>query len=169
MQTTGSQGSPQRQRLSLPTSPEQPTQHRPAQEFPTPKPDSIVYLIQEPTVPKHSGRPIDTSPLLWWGKVRVLLERNQTASFRPAHAYAQVRERLKTFDPAKDFIAVAGGDNLAVILTGAVLAQMGHDHFYYLRFERTRLPDGTRDPASGSYHPLRVPLTPDSAQAAISL
>lgn len=128
-----------------------------------PHPDAVVYLVQEPTIPKMTGRVIDTTPLLWWGKVRVLMERTQTASFRPAQAFAQINERLEAFDPKKDYIAVAGGDSLAVILVGAALAQHGHGHFNYLRFERSRLPDGTRDPSSGAYVPIHVPITPDSA------
>jgi hypothetical protein len=35
-----------------------------------PHQDAVVYLVQEPTIPKHTGRVIDTTPLLWWGKVR---------------------------------------------------------------------------------------------------
>lgn len=128
-----------------------------------PKKDAVVYLIQEPTIPKHNAKVIDITPLLWWGKVRVLMERTQIASFRPAQAYIQVRERLKHFDPNKDYIAVAGGDSLAVMMAGAALAQDGKSFFYYLRFERTRLPDGSRDPSSGSYVPIYVPLTPELA------
>lgn len=130
-----------------------------------PHPDAIVYLVQEPTIPKHTGRTLDTTPLLWWGKVRIIMERTQIASFRPAQAYSQVRERLKAFAPDKDYVAVAGGDTLAVIMVGAVLSQLGHTHFTYLRFERSRLPDGTRDPAAGSYVPIYVPLTPAEAAA----
>ncbi|MDI3309276.1 MAG: hypothetical protein QJR07_19535 [Acetobacteraceae bacterium] len=129
-----------------------------------PHPDSIVYLVQEPTVPKRAtSRVIDTTPLLWWGKVRILMERTQVASYRPAQAFIQINERLKNFDPEKDYIAVAGGDSLAVIMVGAILAQLGHSHFRYLRFERSRLPDGTRDPSSGAYTPIRVPITQASA------
>lgn len=128
-----------------------------------PHPNAVVYLVQEPTIPKMSGRVIDTSPLLWWGKVRILMERTQTASFRPSPAYVQIHERLKSFEQEKDYIAVAGGDSLAVIIVGAVLAAHGHSYFKYLRFERSRLPDGTRDPSSGAYVPIYVPLTPDAA------
>lgn len=134
-----------------------------------PQSDSVVYLIQEPTIPKHNAKVLDISPLMWWGSVNVLMERTQVASFRPASAYMQIRERLRNFCPAKDFIAVAGGDTLAVMMAGAVLSQYGHTYFYYLRFERTRLPDGTRDPASGAYVPIYVPLTPTAlAEPALS-
>ena len=128
-----------------------------------PHPDAVVYLVQEPSVPKHSGKVMDISPLSWWGKVQVLLERSQAASFRPGPAYLQIGQRLKHFNPDKDYLTVAGGDVLGVILAGAVLAQMGHSHFYYLRFDRGRLPDGTRDPSRGAYIPLRVALTPEAA------
>jgi hypothetical protein len=97
------------------------------------------------------------------------MERTQTASFRPAQAAIQIRERLKNFRPERDYIAIAGGDSLAVILVGTALAQMGHSSFNYLRFERSRLPDGSRDPSSGAYVPLQVPLTPEAAAAGSSL
>lgn len=135
----------------------------------TPQPASgVVYLVQEPTVPKATGRVLDITPLLWWGKVRILMERTQVASFRPAQAFVQINERLKTFDPEKDYIAVAGGDSLAVVLVGSVLAQQGHSYFNWLRFERSKLPDGTRDPSSGAYVPIYVPISLDAATAQTS-
>lgn len=131
----------------------------------TPKAGSMVFLIQEPTIPRNNARVIDISPLMWWGQVRVIMERGQTASYRPGAALLQAHTRLKDFQPDRDYIAVAGGDTLAILIAGSVLTTLGHDHFYYLRFERTRLPDGTRDPASGSYVPIYVPLTQAGASA----
>lgn len=128
-----------------------------------PHPNAVVYLVQEPTVPKYGGKTLDVTPLIWWGKVRVLMERTQAASFRPAQARIQLRERLKDFNPEIDYISIAGGDTLAQVLVGATLVESGHQFFNYLRFERSRLPDGTRDPSSGAYIPLRVPLTADAA------
>lgn len=142
--------------------------HTPQGAAHQPHPEALVFLVQEPTVPKYSGKVMDTTPLLWWGKVRIIMERTQTASFRPAQAYVQIRERLKSFAPERDYIAVAGGDTLAVLLVGTVLAQLGHSYFNYLRFERTRLPDGTRDPATGSYVPIYVPITPATASSEVS-
>jgi hypothetical protein len=132
-----------------------------------PHPDAIVYLVQEPSVPKHGGRVIDTTPLLWWGKVRVIMERTQAASFRPAQAYVQTCERLKTFNSDRDYVAIAGGDTLAQVLVGAALSELGHIQFNYLRFDRTRLPDGTRDPSSGAYILTVVPLSKEAAIAAM--
>jgi hypothetical protein len=128
-----------------------------------PHPDAVVYLVQEPTIPKYSGKTLDVTPLIWWGKVRVLMERNQLASFRPAQARVQLRERLKDFNSEIDYISIAGGDTLAQVLVGATLLEAGHQFFNYLRFERSRLPDGTRDPSSGAYVAMRVPLTSDAA------
>ncbi len=91
------------------------------------------------------------------------MERTQAASFRPAQARIQMRERLKDFNSDRDYVSIAGGDTLAQVLVGATLLELGHQFFNYLRFERSRLPDGTRDPASGAYIPLRVPLTSDAA------
>lgn len=123
-----------------------------------------VYLVQEPSVPKHNGKMIDLTPLSWHGKVTILLERSQNASYRPAEAFVQLQKRLVNYDPDRDFIAMAGGDTLGFALTATVLREMGHDHFTYLRFERTKLPDGSRDPASGSYIPILVPLTEEATE-----
>jgi hypothetical protein len=142
--------------------PRTPTSHDPKAQETAPHADATVYLVQEPTIPKSStGRVIDTSALLWWGKVRVLMERTLTASFRPGQAATLIDARLDGFKPDRDYIAVAGGDSLAVILVGATLARHGHPYFNYLRFERTRLPDGSRDSSSGGYVPIRVPLIPE--------
>ena len=130
-----------------------------------PHPDAVVYLVQEPTVPKYGGKTLDVTPLIWWGKVRVLMERNQVASFRPAQARIQLRERLKDFNSEIDYLSIAGGDTLAQVLVGATLLEFGHQFFNSLRFERSRLPDGTRDPSSGAYVAIRVPLTADAAIA----
>jgi hypothetical protein len=157
-------------RMSLPNKQEAPEQSSAAQpasrwtkEPRTPHPDSQVFLVQEPTIPKFGGKPLDITPLLWWGKVRVLMERGQQASFRPSQAMVQIHERLKDFNPERDFIAVAGGDTLAVVMVGAILVQLGHSYFFWLRFERTRLPDGTRDPSTGAYTPIYVPLSTEAA------
>lgn len=154
-----------RETLRLPNQPRPPQHGQSGDDQTRPHPNATVYLVQEPTIPKHTGRTLDTTPLLWWGRVRILMERTQVASFRPAQAYLQIRERLKVFNREIDYVAVAGGDTLAVILVGSVLSQLGHSYFYYLRFERSRLPDGTRDPAAGAYVPIYVPLTVDLAAA----
>lgn len=59
------------------------TVSHPRENHRAPRPGSVVYLIQEPTIPKYNAKVIDTSPLLWWGKVKVLMERTQIASFPP--------------------------------------------------------------------------------------
>lgn len=150
-------------RLTLPQAPASSRAAPPPRPESQPHPDAVVYLVQEPTVPKYGGKTLDVTPLIWWGKVRILMERSQAASFRPAQARIQIRERLKDFNPEIDYISIAGGDTLAQVLVGAALVEMGHQYFNYLRFERSRLPDGTRDPSSGAYIPLCVPLTSDAA------
>lgn len=156
--------------LSLQAGSPQPTRWaEPTAAHTQPHPDSRVFLIQEPSIPKHGGKMIDTTPLLWWGKVAVIVQRGASPSYNPPAALATVRARLAEFDPEKDYIAVAGGDSLGVLLVGATLVSLGHSFFHYLRFERTRLPDGTRDPSHGAYVPIRVPLVPgpDTIRAAL--
>jgi len=132
-------------------------------------PDAVVYLVQEPTIPRRATqRKIDISPMMWWGEVRVLVERNQAPGFRPMEAYLQIYNRLAQFDPDRDFIAAVGGDTLGVMLTSAALREYGHEYFYFLRFERTRLPNGERDPSSGEYYPILAPLSHDVAKRALA-
>jgi len=142
-----------------PPPPNDPAERRSAEAIAT---NSTVYLVQEPSVPKHNGRTLDLTPLMWHGKVKVLMERSQNASYAPAASFVQLQERLLSFDPDRDFIAMAGGDTLGFALVSAVLKEMGHDHFTYLRFERTKLPDGSRDPTSGAYVPILVPLNEEA-------
>jgi hypothetical protein len=127
--------------------------------------EPIVYLVQKPSVPKNTGKILDTTPLKRYGNVVTLVDVDQYPSFRPHEALRQISERLKGFNPERDYIAVAGGDSLGVILTGVVLADLGHEYFQYLRFERARRPDGTRDPAKGGYALVEVPLFLPEADA----
>lgn len=135
-----------------------------------PSPDTTVYLVQQPTVPKGPDKKrIDTTPLYQHGKVTVLLDPGQNAYYNSAASRLQMKERLKTFDPDRDYIAVAGGDSLGVLLVGSILTEMGFDHFFYLRWERTLLPNGQRDPVNGSYIPLLVPLSDDVTERMIGI
>lgn len=135
-----------------------------------PSSESTVYLVQEPTVPKGPDkRTINIAPLYHHGKVTVLVDPGQNVSYNSAASRLQMKERLQTFDPDRDFIAVAGGDSLGVALVGSILTEMGFDHFFYLRWERTRLPGGGRDPVNGSYIPVLVPLTDEVANRMIGI
>lgn len=119
-----------------------------------------VYLVQEPTVPRHAtGKTIDISPLYQWGNVEVLIDQGQVASFNPTPVREQIARRLRDFDPDVDFICAAGGDYLGMLMAGMALADMGFDYAYFLRFERKRLPDGSRSPSEGSYVPVMFPVT----------
>jgi hypothetical protein len=123
-----------------------------------PSPDAIVYLVQEPSVPRGDGKILDISPLLQWGKLVVLMDAGLVASFSPPAALSRVRSKLAAFDHEKDYIAVAGGDNLAVVLVGTVLAEMRAPSFNYLRFERAKNEKGERVLSQGSYRPVIVNL-----------
>lgn len=117
-----------------------------------------VYLVQEPTVPRHTGKRIDISPLYKWGEVVVLVDPGQVPSMAPREASRQIAGRLAGFDADKDYLAVAGGDYVGMIATGAALANMGVEYVNFLRFERNRLPNGQRDPANGEYVSVMLPL-----------
>lgn len=130
-----------------------------------------VYLIAQPTVPRQkpdgSRGQMDMTPLYEHGEVRVLVQAGEYPGFHPARCLDKIEQRLADFNPDTDCLAWLGGDTLSAVLTGFVLATKLHDvddpHVTYLRFDRARLPDGSRDNTTGKYIPVRVPLFTDQS------
>lgn len=118
--------------------------------------DPVIYVISEPSVPKQAtGRMIDLSPLAEYSQdIRYLVLRGQAPTFAPDGLYAQVRASLARFDPDRDYLTWAGGDALAAVMAGRALADLGITRFRWLRHERSKLPDGRRDPSRGRYVPI---------------
>lgn len=131
-----------------------------------------VYLIAQPSIPRHSdNRPRDLSPLYEHGKVEVLVQTGDQPTFHPERCMELIDRRLANFDPDVDMLAFAGGDTLAAVLTGAVLASKFYDderddiHITWLRYERGRARDGSRVMEGSRYVPIRVPLFPSVLDA----
>jgi hypothetical protein len=114
-----------------------------------------VFLIAQPSVARDGKMP-NLEPLAEYGDVKVLVEAGDYPSFRPDTALAKITERLSDFDAEHDYLAWAGGDTLAAVITGMVLSTMGHKYVRWLRFERGRTEDGKRDGNNGKYTPIDV-------------
>jgi hypothetical protein len=126
----------------------------------------MVFLIAQPTVPKDGKMP-NLEPLAEFGDVKVLVEAGDYPSFRPDLALEKISERLANFDAENDYLAWAGGDTLAALITGMVLAERGHRYVRWLRFERARTEGGGRDNNNGKYTPIDVlVLTKDPTKEA---
>lgn len=119
----------------------------------------IVFVIAEPSIPKSlTGRVIDLSPLNEYSSdIRFLVMRGQAPTFQSDGLYSQILGSLSGhFDPKTDYLVWAGGDSLAAMMAGMALGSMGIQRFRWLRHERTKLPDGSRDPSRGRYVPIWI-------------
>ena len=115
---------------------------------------SRVFLIAQPTIAKNGHLP-DLTPLADYGEVTLVVEVGE----RP--------DRLKDFDAETDYLVWAGGDTLSAVMAGAILTQLGHRFFRWLRFERGRRKGVAeaggqarveRDDNRGWYTPVEVML-----------
>lgn len=118
--------------------------------------EPVVYLPRE-LLPVRASAAIDLSSATRYGKLEFILSNEQSPSFMPGPCMNCMRAALKTFNPENDFIADGGGDKMGLALLMLVLRDMNFRTVKYLRWERERLPDGTRTKA-GYYVPVTVPL-----------
>lgn len=119
-----------------------------------------VYLIAQPTIPRRGKLP-DLTPLYEHGEVQVLIQSGEYPTFNPEQCYEHIKARLADFDPETDFLVWAGGDTLAAVITGVVLADMGFGWFRWLRHERGRDPvdPKIRTDAGSNYQPVMVDIS----------
>lgn len=117
----------------------------------------MVYLIAQPSVSKNRSFP-DLSPLAEFGEIKIIIEAGEYPASSPDKALADISQRLANFDAEEDYIAWAGGDTLAALLTGSVLYSMGHRRIRWMRFDRKRLPGGIPDSENGYYSPVTVDM-----------
>jgi hypothetical protein len=119
----------------------------------------IVFVIAEPSIPKvKTGRVIDLAPLQEYSTdVRFLVMRGQFPTFQEDGLYTQIKNSLEgNFFPMRDYIVWAGGDALAAVMSGMAIGSLGIERFRWLRHERSKLPDGTRDASRGRYVPIWI-------------
>jgi len=127
-----------------------------------------VFLIQTPSIDRK-GRSINIQAAAVHGDVLVVLDAGDYPTYRSAKCLDKVTHKLSEFNPDQDFLLWAGGDTLSAVMAGAVLYRFGLTRFRWLRFERFRNEDGTRDNDRGEYHPIWVNLFPPTDDGQLSL
>lgn len=121
--------------------------------------DGTVYIAQEPSPKRVNGVSMakDLSSAQRYGTIRHILKSNESASQAPGPSLNKMSRELKDFNPARDFLCMAGGDYLSIALAILALRNMNFHEVQVLRWERERSTDGERQ-AGGFYVPVTVPL-----------
>lgn len=115
-----------------------------------------VYVLSEPRPNKFTGDMPNTLALMQFGRVKYLIPRGVTPEFDLGSASVMLDAGLKEFDPSLDYVTTVGGSYLGAMMLGWILRDLGHSNFMFLRFERERMPDDSRNPTSGNYWPVLV-------------
>jgi len=114
---------------------------------------SRVFVIQT------TRYPADVRPAKIYGEIEYILGTGDRTSSNPDLTVHKLFKALETFSPETDFILWAGGDPLSLMLTGAVMIELGLPRYKYLRFEKDRSrPVSNGEPAVGFYVPVQVDL-----------
>ncbi len=74
--------------------------------------------------------------------------------------FETIEEKLRRFEPDRDFLVWAGGDTFAAVMVGMALANMQTPiwKFNWLRYDRKVLPDGSRTDVGAVYVPVLIDL-----------
>jgi hypothetical protein len=124
---------------------------------------AVVYLIAQPSISRRK-KPVNITPLYEHGEVQLVLPQGDSPTFTPRKCLDKMCDRLfpevgRNYDPETDYLVWAGGDTLAALLTGMLLAEQEIWSFKWLRYERARLPNGDRTDEGAVYVPITVDLT----------
>ncbi len=102
---------------------------------------SKVYLVQEIPVirfhedPEMIGQPkVDITPALQYGKIVTMHKRLAQMQFSPGPLIFEIREKLKDFNPEKDYILNYGDPNI-IQAVGSILA-IKYKKYKTLKFDR---------------------------------
>jgi hypothetical protein len=98
-----------------------------------------VFVINEPSVSRTGRRP-DLSLMEKYGEVHILVRDGEYPSFAPREALQRITERLRGFNPKRDYLAWAGGEALSAVMVGSLLADMDITDVRWLRYERPASP-----------------------------
>lgn len=120
-------------------------------------PKGRVYLVHQPSVARRGPQP-DLNKLAPFGELVTVIRTGEHVTRDPRRALRLIHDRMKDFDAETDYVVWVGGDTLAAILVGVVLADQGHDAVRWLWLDRPKNSDGSRDDARGEYRPMFVPL-----------
>lgn len=91
-----------------------------------------VYILQKPFKNK------DFSSAARYGAIHYIFESTDSPSLATPKAIFKIRQKLKDFDPEKDYIVSSGGDPIVPLLVGSVLQTLGIREYSFLRWERER-------------------------------
>ncbi len=116
-----------------------------------------VYLIAQPSISRRKEPP-NLKPLYEHGEVQVVLPTGDSPTFDPQKCYDMMHERLAKYNPETDFLVWAGGDTLAALMAGMYLGNEQIWRFRWLRYERHRLPDGSRTDEGAKYVPVVIDI-----------
>jgi hypothetical protein len=117
----------------------------------------VVYLIAQPTV-SRTKKNMNLDPLYNHGDLKVLIPAGESPAFNPTKCIEIMAARFEHFDPTVDFLVWGGGDTLSAVMAGFLLSERNIQVFNWLRYERKRLPDGTRVDDGAIYVPVKVDL-----------
>lgn len=131
---------------------------------------SKVFLISQPSLARSQDhRPKSLDRLYDHGEVHVLVQAGEHVAFQPERMMRLIAQRLEGFNPEVDFIAHAGGDPLATMMVGMVLADMsaeeGWQKVRWLRYDRPEDGRGGRTHIGAKYVPMDVVINPESQEA----
>lgn len=116
-----------------------------------------VFLIAQPMIQRRK-KPPNLKPLYEHGEVQVIIPTSDSPTFNAQKCYEMVENRLAGYDPEVDFLVWAGGDTLAALMAGMYLGNEDIWRFRWLRYERHRLPDGSRTDEGAKYVPVIIDL-----------
>lgn len=124
---------------------------------------AVVYLIAQPSISRKK-KPINITPLYEHGEVRLVLPQGDSPTFSPKKCCELMHDRLfpeegQQYDPDIDYLVWAGGDTLAALFAGMLLAELEIWCFKWLRYERARLSNGDRVDEGAAYVPVTIDLT----------
>ncbi len=124
---------------------------------------AVVYLIAQPSISRKK-KPVNITPLYEHGEVRLVLPQGDSPTFTPKKCFDLMCDRLfpeegQQYDPDIDYLVWAGGDTLAALMAGMLLAEYEIWHFKWLRYERARLSNGDRVDEGATYVPITIDLS----------
>lgn len=112
-----------------------------------------VYVVQEPK-PGPRGFIYDISPAMSLGALTFVFDAQSQPGLMPGPAVHHARNVLKDFGP-DDYLLWAGGDPTALAIVSAVVSELTHGHFRFLRWERERDANAQRT-GRGFYLPVSL-------------
>lgn len=117
---------------------------------------SVVYLIAQPSVSRHSPGPRIES-LREYGEVRTLVLSGEAPGNNPDATMNRIERRLSAFRYEQDYMVWAGGDHLAAVMAGWCLSELEVPYINWLRVDRPKDPvTGRRIDELAKYNVVRV-------------